>query len=509
MSQKYIIALEIGSSAVKIAAATYDADAPTSPLTVLAIAREEIRGGVRYGRIQNVEDVTSSTMMALRTLSDNPALAGVEITGVYIGAGGRSLATLSGQAALTLPDEREITAEIIARLQDDAVADVPAQREVLDIVPLQYTIDGVRAVRPIGAFGSRVAGKFTIVTIDPVNRRNINRVVNQKLNLNIAGTLVRPLAIANTTLTVDDTNPGCMLVDLGAETTTVSIFHKGKLQYIATIPMGSRNITRDIALGMGITEDRAEDIKLRLGNAMADAASASGREQADIDNYVQARAVEIVANVVAHIGFAGFTAADLRAGIIVTGGGAKLRGICQLLKEQSQLPVRAAQLQQNIRIADPSVEPDSNIDVISLAYSARIPASRPDAEECVTVQQIQTADEEPENEVEEQTEIAETTYADGGYGAPSFNDISSGGGFIDLPDQQNADDPDLLYDDDEAERRRAERAARAAREREKAERDAAKRMKQRNKVSIFAAMRSKLENLIGDETEGSDLADDE
>lgn len=486
---EYIISAEIGSSAVKIAAA--ESKGPGTPLNILAVTSEPISSGVRYGRIQNVEDVTTATMLALQTLIDNPALSGRKIVGVYAGIGGRSLASISVSARLTLPDEQEITAEIIERLKEDALADVPTDVEPLEIIPVSFTIDGIKANRPVGSYGTSISADFTIVVCDPINARNIERVIVKKLNLDICGYVVRPLAVAKLALTVHDTKPGVMLADIGAETTTVSIFKGGSLRYLATIPMGSRNITRDLAQGLGIIEEKAEDIKRRLGNAMPDQTAVSA-EQTEIDNYVQARAAEIVANIVAHIGFSGLTTTDLRSGIVVTGRGAKLRNLCQLLKQQSQLEVRIATLPAQIRIADPLINSADNLDIIASAVVGSTYASAPDAIPC-------TVETEPEAATEEESDDDSLDKND----SIEIDTTPVHNG------QRNVDDEDLLIDDDEAERRAYERERdKAERERKKAEEKAADKIRDKNS-NIFSKIRSSITRMVNsaDTGDGNDLDD--
>lgn len=380
----YIISLEIGTSAVRAAAVTYDNDATsTAPLTLVALAEQPLHGGVRYGRIQNIHDVTDAVEMALDALTSNPAVTPRRITGVYVGVGGRSLASITAEAHLALPDEDDITREIVERLENDAAAAVPDGREVMDVIPVQYTIDGVRARRPIGSVGNNIDGRYTIVTCDPVNIRNIERVVARQLHLDICGYIVRPLAVAAATLNADNTNPGCMLADIGAETITVSIFKKGVPVYVATIPMGSQNITRDLAAGLGIVEEKAEEIKIRLGNAMPEG-MATGNEQIEIDSIVQARANEIAANIAAHVEYAGMTPDDIPDGIVLTGRGARLRGLAQLLAMQTRMPVRMAQLPASLRIEDNTINAADYLDVIGVAMIARTFADDPDAIPCVT-----------------------------------------------------------------------------------------------------------------------------
>ena len=194
-------------------------------------------------------------------------------------------------------------------------------------------------------------------------------------------------------LTEDERRLGCMFVDFGAETTTVSVYRGGAPVYVATLPIGSRNITLDL-IALNYIEERAEEIKKVSGNALAvDAARrgkgyAEGIDYTDINNYVHARADEIVANIIAQIEYAGVTAADLPGGIVIVGGGARLRGFNELLQQQSKLPVRQGAPSASVRITDGSIHGTEMVDVISVLVAA----SRMPEAECLTPMPENTGD---------------------------------------------------------------------------------------------------------------------
>ncbi len=170
-----------------------------------------------------------------------------------------------------------------------------------------------------------------------------------------------------------------MLVDFGAETTTVSIYKNGFLTYFATLPIGSRCITRDI-MTLGYTEEKAEEIKRNIGDAINAEPTIRKHDfdgdPAEVNNYVRARAGEIAANIIEQPKYAGLSLTnDLPAGIILVGGGSRLRGFPQLLQsQQSNVKVRLGSLPPEIRISDPRLQSIDTLDVISiLNIAARVP----------------------------------------------------------------------------------------------------------------------------------------
>ena len=135
---------------------------------------------------------------------------------------------------------------------------------------------------------------------------------------------------------------GCMLVDFGAETTTVSIYKDGVLQYLATVPLGSEAITCDLASVLSVTDEQARDIKERMADVTAE-----NQENARINiinETVRGRAMQIIANILKQIEFAGFENKDLAGGIVVTGGGSLLRHFVQCLEKYARMPVRPAEV---------------------------------------------------------------------------------------------------------------------------------------------------------------------
>ena len=196
-----------------------------------------------------------------------------------------------------------------------------------------------------------------------------------------------------------------MLVDFGAETTGVSIYKNGSLQYFVTLPLGSRNITRDI-MSLNYTEERAEELKRIIGDAKNIEPNIHKNEfdgdPVEVNNYVRARAGEIVANILEQAKYAGYTnLQDLPGGIVIVGGGARLKGFTELLIQQSNVSqqnnvkIRLGGIPSNIRISDTRLSSIDMLDVISLLYKA----SKNNPQECMetivaNVQPDNSADEE-------------------------------------------------------------------------------------------------------------------
>lgn len=389
MSERYIVAFEIGSSKIRGAVAVAD---EAGMVDVIAAEEEKLVDSVRYGCIQNV-DVSNAISRVCKRLEDYPRLKDATITGAYVGLGGKSLSSSIVEVSTSLPAEMEITADMIATLKAKAEEMVAEGRDVADVVPVRFTVDNKVQVNPVGSYGQQLGARMAVVSCMPQIKRMLRRVFSERLGLNINSYIVRPLAEAAMALTDDERRLGCMFVDFGAETTSVAIYKNGAPVYMVTLPMGSRNITLDLT-SLNYIEERAEEIKRLSGNAMPQEGlrrpGADGIDYTEVNNYVHARAAEIVQNILAQIEYAGLKRTDLPAGIVIVGGGARLRGFNELLDKQGKMKVRLGSVQGSVRISDGQIHPAETIDVISILLAAsRLPEA-----ECI---EFPVEEEEPED----------------------------------------------------------------------------------------------------------------
>lgn len=384
MSERYIVAIEIGSSKIRGAVAVTD---ESGMVDVIAAEEEKLIDSVRYGCIQNV-DVSNAILNVCERLEAYPRLKDATITGVYVGLGGKSLSSRIVEVSTTLPAEMEITSHLIDDLKAKAQAQIDNSRDVVDVVPVRFTVDNKVQNNPVGSYGQQLGARMTVVSCMPQIKRMLRRVLTERIQLDINGYIVRPLAEAAMTLTDDERRLGCMFVDFGAETTTVAIYKNGAPVYLTTLPMGSRNITIDLT-SLNYIEERAEEIKRISGNAMPREGithqSADGIDYTMVNNYVHARAAEIIQNILAQMEYAGLKAADLPGGIVIVGGGARLKGFNDLLVKQSKMKVRMGAVQGPVRISDGAIHPAETLDVISLLLAA---SKLPDAE-CIDFPQVE------------------------------------------------------------------------------------------------------------------------
>lgn len=371
MNERYIAAVEVSSS--KIVAAIGKTKGSGS-LDVIAVEHENTpEGGVRYGIIQNLEETSTSVARLFGKLEVRPNVAPRRIKSVIVGLAGLSLKNITKEVALNLPEDTEITDEILQKLKEQAFhSAIDNTLEVVDAVPRVFKVGNSQTYSPKGMVGDYISGVFDLIVCRPELIRNIRRTISDKLHLEVDGFVVTAMATGHLILTPEEKRLGCMLVDMGAETTTVTIYQKGALHYFATIPLGGRNISRDIA-SLGVVDAKAEEIKITSANALVENnvpnLNINGLKFSDISNLVVARCEEIVANIIAQIEYAGIKDSDLQGGIVCIGGGFRMKGLTDLLQAESNINVRLGSLPEYVKIEDTRANGVEIAEVVSVLYA--------------------------------------------------------------------------------------------------------------------------------------------
>lgn len=405
MSERYIAAVEISSSKIIAAVGKTSGE---GQLDVIAVDQEQGVDGVRYGIIHNLEETSLKVMRIITRLQHHPEVAPHRIKGVFVGLSGRSVKSISTTVEMNLADDTEISDDIISRLSDEARRRaIDSSLEVVDAVPRIYKVGHTEMHNPKGTIGNHIRGVYDLVVSRPEIRRNLTRTISEKLKIDIEGFVVTALATGHLILSPDEKRLGCMLVDIGAETTTVTIYRKGCLRYFATLPLGGRNITRDIT-SLNVLEENAEEIKITSGNAIPQntmsTLNLNGVKYSDVNNMIVARAEEIVANIIEQMEYAGLKEADLPGGIVCIGGGARLKGMTELIHQQSGLPVRTGKLPSYVHLLDPKGKGWDIVEVVSVMYAGATLSDR----ECLEIPEVEdipktgtAAAEEPEADIPE------------------------------------------------------------------------------------------------------------
>ena len=401
---RYVAAIEISSSKI---VAVVGKMRTGGQLDIIASEQEKGLESVRYGVIRNVEEASNRISRILNKLERKPAVAPRKIKGLFVGLSGLSLHSIPTRVTKNLPDDTEITDEIIMQMQNQASnTAIDSSLETIDAVPRIFTVGRTETITPKGVVGNCISANYDLIVCRPENKNNLIRTVEDKVKIPIKGIVITALATGQLILSGEEKRLGCMLVDMGAETTTVTIYKNGHLVYFATLPLGGRNITRDLT-SLNLLEERAEETKIANGSAIPREAKTNlnynGVRDADVSNIIVARSEEIVVNILKQIQYAEMKDSDLPGGIVVIGGASKLNGMIDLIATKSSLNVRRGSLPQYINLEDTKINSADIIEVASVLYAGATSKDtecleRPEPEK-VPISGVAEPDPEPEVDV--------------------------------------------------------------------------------------------------------------
>ena len=361
---QYIAALEIGSSKI-VGAIAEKTDAGYVQVNHLEV--EKLVNSVRHGCVQNVENTKGCINSIIKKLENR---VDGTINEVYVGFSGRSLHSEPTEVNHNLDATVPITDEVLDSIVSEAGRDPIKNYETIKVVPRTYYVDKNETKSPSGQFGSNINIKLNLIVAKPNLKLNLDRVMSGAVR--VREYLVTPLVVADEILEPSEKSLGCMLVDLGAETITVSIYKDGSLVYLTTLPLGGRNITRDITVGLNVLEYTAERVKKNIRNPLdknVDHISIEGVNSTDAANYIAARTGEIIANIKQQISYAGVKIVDLH-NIVLIGGGAQLQGMARRLEDEIKLKVRLGSYPKILNILDHNINRAEYVQIFSLLSHA-------------------------------------------------------------------------------------------------------------------------------------------
>ena len=318
--------------------------------------------------MQNVENIKSSINRILKNLE---GMVDGRITQVYMGVSGRSLHSIVSEVNRSVGSTEPITKELIDRIIHEATSTPIRNHDTIDIVPRTFYVDKVETINPVGQFGSSIKIRVNLIVAKPSLKLNLNRLMT--FGIPVKDYIVTPLAVAEQILSESDRELGCMLVDMGAETTTVAIYRNKALIYLNTLPLGGRNLTRDVMTGLNVLEETAENVKKNINNPL-DPNNVSnvvieGLNAPEAANYISARTGEIIANINQQLANAGVSSDQIQS-IVLIGGGAHLGGLQQKLAETIKIRVRMGQNPPALNILNPEINRMEYIEVFSLLAKA-------------------------------------------------------------------------------------------------------------------------------------------
>ena len=327
-AKEFIVAIELGSSKMTGIAGQKNLD---GSINVLAMVKEDSSSFIHKGVVYNIDKTAQCLTSIIKKLENQLK---TEITQVYVGVGGQSIRGVKNVVSKDLPVETIVTQDMVIELMDANRNMTYQDQEILDAAVQEYKVGPQFQLDPVGIQATHLEGHFLNILERKAFYRNLNKCF-EVAGINVAEMYLAPLALADSVLTEAEKRSGCALVDIGADTTTVSVYSKNILRHLAVIPLGSNNITKDIAT-LQMEESDAENMKLKYGSAFTDNNDIDNELKYSIDperqiesrkfiEIVEGRVEEIIENVWYQVPSEFYD--KLLGGIILTGGGSNMKNI--------------------------------------------------------------------------------------------------------------------------------------------------------------------------------------
>ncbi len=334
MTKDFVVAIELGSSHIRGIAGKKNAD---GSINVLSLVQEDSSQFIRKGYVYNIDKTTEAIQRIVTQLSSQLK---VKIKKVYVGIGGQSVHGRLETVDSEFVEPTKITQAMVDGIMDTNRATSYPNREILDVSVQEYKVDTQYQSDPVGIECLHFEGTFLNIVVRKSFYASINKCFSAARVPSIEIVLA-PLALADVILTDQEKRLGCILVDMGASTTTISIYHKSILRHLVVIPIGSNNITKDIAF-LNMDENDAERLKLAYADAHYEPSEMNEEKTYPIDeertvnsqtfaDVVEARLTEIIENIKAQI--PSEYEGKLSCGFILTGGGSNLKHITEKFAE--------------------------------------------------------------------------------------------------------------------------------------------------------------------------------
>ena len=361
---KIICAIDVGSSKITTLIATYLKEEKLSVIGVSTTASK----GMKKGQIVDIEETVSAISESVDAAE---RMAGISVGSAFVCIGGAHIQSQNskGVVAVSQP-EGEINQADVTRVVEAARAvSLPSSREILHTIPRDFIVDGQDGIKdPIGMTGVRLEVETQIVTGSSTAIRNLGKCINE-VGVDIDSVVFSGLASSQAVLSATEKELGVVLIDIGAGTTDIAIWVDGALSFSSVLPMGARNVTNDIAVGLRISLGSAEKLKMAIPgektNDEIDLSSLNLSEEIKklsrktlVEGIIKPRLLEIFTCVGMELqksGFGGMTP----SGVVITGGGALTVGILEACRQRLAMPCRVGSPLEDLKLTGLTQELDS------------------------------------------------------------------------------------------------------------------------------------------------------
>lgn len=351
---KIIAGIDIGSAKITTLIAQVVTDSVTFENTVhiIGVATSPSKG-VKKGQIVNIEDAVEATIASVEA---SERMAGYNLNSAWLSVGGAHVSSQNSTGVVAVSDPNgEVSADDVSRVIEAARAvSMPASREIIHVIPKDFIVDGEGGVKdPVGMAGVRLEVETHLVTASSPALKNLTKTVNE-VGIKIDGVVFAGIASARAVLSDTEKELGCILIDIGAGTTSVAAFIDGGLAYSGALPVGARNVTNDLAIGLRVSIETAEKIKLSLASKPKDGSAKSDVIEVTDDDTKEVKKISrrtLTEGIIRPRLNEIFTMIKLDlernkiinkipSGAVITGGGAQTVGIVDSAKRMLSMPVR-------------------------------------------------------------------------------------------------------------------------------------------------------------------------
>jgi cell division protein FtsA len=346
--EQYVAAIDIGTTKI---VAIVGKKTENGKIEILGLSKA-LSKGVKRGVVLNIEETVNAIQT---TVEDVQKRSGILFSEVFVGIAGQHIKSMKNRGYIMRDayDDEIKKEEVFKLIEDMHKIHIDIGEEIIHVIPQNFIVDNETGVKsPIGMCGRRLEANFHIVIGQVAAAKNIEKCI-RKANLSVKDMILEPLASSDAVLTEDEKEAGVVLVDIGGGTTDVAVYYDNIIRHTAVIPFGGNVVTKDIKEGCAILQRHAEQLKIQYGSALGDIApedkvvsipGISGREPKEISfkslaYIIQSRMEEIIDAVNFEIQNSGY-ADKLAAGVVITGGGAMLKHLPQLMKFKTAMDVR-------------------------------------------------------------------------------------------------------------------------------------------------------------------------
>jgi len=386
-----VVGIDIGSSKV----ATLIARADDDVINILGVS-EVTSKGVKKGQIVNIEEASDAINSSLDSAE---RMAGHSIDRVFVSVSGVNIESQNskGVVAVSQPDGEISEYDVERVLEAAGAVSLPSTREIIHVIPKTFTVDGEGGIKdPVGMSGVRLEVDTHIITANSAGVKNVEKILSSEAGVNVQSLVFAGLASSLSVLSDTEKELGVVLADIGAGVTNIAIYVDGSLSYTSVIPIGARHITNDLAIGLKISLESAEKIKLYLSKHYTrrvripnNEENRKNRQEEDelnldelhlpedvkkvsaktlVEGIIKPRLNELFTMIALEIKKSGF-ATQTPAGLVITGGGAKTVGAEESAKRMLSMTVRVGTPQNIAGLIDDVESPTFATAVGLLEYS--------------------------------------------------------------------------------------------------------------------------------------------